>query len=80
MYSHNADGTEWTLVNTDDKLHMVPGDHFQLRFEANTVDHEGAPAATAIIINMGVERNWTVDPLPNSECAASVSWGLVQVS
>ena len=67
MYSHSADGTEWTLVNNDDKLYMKPGDHFQLRFEANLLDHGGAPQASALLINMGVERNWTVDPLPNSK-------------
>ena len=66
MYSHNDDGTEWTLVNNDDKLHMLPGDHFQLRFEANVADSEGAPQATALLINLG-RSNWTVDPLPNSE-------------
>ena len=67
VYSHSADGREWTLVNNDDKLYMKPGDHFQLRFTANLLDQGGAPQAIATIINMGVERNWTVDPLPNSQ-------------
>ncbi|KAK7093281.1 uncharacterized protein [Littorina saxatilis] len=64
IMSHNADGTEWILANTDDTLLLKPGDHFQLRLVGTSPEHTAAPKATAIMINMG-QDNWTVTALPN---------------
>ncbi|KAK7471380.1 hypothetical protein BaRGS_00035986 [Batillaria attramentaria] len=66
VYSHNADGTEWVLVGNDDFLHMKPGDHMQIRFNADLASGETTPVeASALLINMGHD-NWTVACPPNS--------------
>jgi len=74
VVSHNADGTEWMLTNTDDLLYMKPGDHIQIRFTADLAgnDHTGAPSATAVIIGLGNDP-WSV-PDQKSTCSAKYNY------
>nr|ABD24274.1 endo-beta-1,4-glucanase [Ampullaria crossean] len=62
--SHNADMTEWLLVNNDNKIALKAGT-LEMKIEVKLVNvHDSAPQCSAILINMGVD-NYTCGELPN---------------
>ena len=66
-YWHSTDGRTWVVVNKQDRPFYHAGDTINLRFFANFNGGGSAPSATAVLVNMGVDSNWTVTPPPDSQ-------------
>ncbi|KAK7093280.1 uncharacterized protein [Littorina saxatilis] len=65
-FAHSQDGLNWIVVNKQDRPFYKPGDTIDMRFFGNYNGDTGAPTASAVLYNLGVDKNWTVTSPPNA--------------